>query len=79
MFTGAIDGKHMLIQRPPGTVSSFYNYKRTYSIVLMPVVDANYKVLFADFGSRGHNNDAGIWDSSGYVLYMHLQGVIMLF
>lgn len=67
---GAIDGKHMLISRPENTVSSFYNYKGTYSIVLMPIVDANYRALYADFGARGHNNDAGIWASSGKYYFL---------
>uniref|UniRef100_A0A915CZF8 DDE Tnp4 domain-containing protein n=1 Tax=Ditylenchus dipsaci TaxID=166011 RepID=A0A915CZF8_9BILA len=32
----------------------------------MPIVDANYRVIYADFGSQGHNNDAGIFNSSDF-------------
>ncbi|XP_068200467.1 uncharacterized protein [Palaemon carinicauda] len=34
---GAIDGKHIEMRQPPGTGSYFYNYKGTYSIILMAI------------------------------------------
>ena len=61
---GAIDGKHIVIKPPIGAGSSFYNYKHTHSIVLLAIAGPNYECLYADIGSNGRMNDAGIWNKS---------------
>ena len=61
---GAIDGKHVACRAPWNSGSDYYNYKGFYSIILLAVVDADYKFLWADVGGLGSNSDAQIFNSS---------------
>ena len=58
---GAIDGKHLVMQPPPGACSKYYNYKHTHSIVLLAVAGPNYECLYADIGTNGRVSDGGVW------------------
>lgn len=61
---GAIDGKHIILQAPFNTESEFFNYKKSFSIVLMAVVDSEYCFTFVDVGAQGRMNDAGVYAST---------------
>ena len=61
---GALDGKHVAIKRPAHTGSQYYNYKGFFSIVLMGLVDANYRFIWADVGGVGSQSDAQIYNAS---------------
>ncbi len=61
---GALDGKHVACRCPPKSGSMYYNYKGFYSVVLMALVDADYKFIWADVGGTGSASDAQIYNAS---------------
>ncbi|RVE49705.1 hypothetical protein evm_005680 [Chilo suppressalis] len=70
---GAMDGKHVVIQAPSNTGSDFYNCD--FSIVLLALVDANYKFTYVDVGCKGRISDGGVFKNTG--LYANLQQGIL--
>lgn len=50
---GAIDGKHVQIQAPQASQSVYFNYKKTFSMVLLAVCDAHYNFIMLDIRAEG--------------------------
>ena len=62
--TGALDSKHIQIQSPAKSGSLYFNYKDHFSLVLMALVDADYRFTFVDIGDYGSNADGSIFKNS---------------
>jgi len=59
---GAIDGKHIRIKKPTKSGSAYYNYKGFFSIILLGMVDTDYKFLWVNVGAWGSMSDAGVFN-----------------
>ena len=61
---GALDGKHIAIKKPKKSGSEDFNYKGSFSVVLLDLVDADYKYLWVNMGASGSSSDAQIFNRS---------------
>jgi hypothetical protein len=69
-YIGAIDGKYVKIQAPPNSGSKYFSYKRSFSVILLALVDARYKFTVVDIGLYGRNSDGGIFAHSEVWKYL---------
>ena len=62
---GSLDGKHIMMRCPPNSHSLYTTTtKDFFSIVLMALVDADYRFIHIDGGNYGSNGDSGIFKNS---------------
>ena len=66
----ALDGKHVAVRCPPNTGSLYYNYKGFFSVLLLALVDAQYKFLWIDTGGLGSMSDCQIFNESELKEYL---------
>ena len=63
----ALDGCHIPMKCPPGGLSAckeYHNFKNFYSIVLMALVDSNYRFVWGSCGFPGNSHDSVIFQST---------------
>lgn len=57
-------GKHVNIKAPKNSGTQFYNYKKTFSVVLLAVCDVECIFTYVNIGGYGSESDGGIFRNS---------------
>ena len=63
----AIDGSHLPIKCPSGVseaMKQYHNFKKFYSVVLLALVDAKYRFIWAALGAPGNTHDSTCFQST---------------
>ena len=60
---GALDGKHVALKKPKNTGAMYHNYKGFFSIVMLALVDGQYKFRWVHAGTAGSCSEAQIFNA----------------
>ena len=63
----AVDGCHIPIKCPAGGLEAskeYHNFKNFYSVILMAMVDSNYRFIWGSCGFPGNSHDSVIFQST---------------
>ena len=60
---GALDGKHVALKKPKNSGALYHNYKGFFLIVMLALVDGQYKFRWVDVGTAGSCSDAQIFNT----------------
>ena len=63
-FRRRLAGKHVALKKPKNTGALYHNYKGFFSIVMLALVDGQYKFRWVDAGTAGSCSDAQIFNAS---------------
>ena len=61
---GALDGKQFTMKKPKKSRSEYYNYKGFFFLVLLALIDTDYRFFGVDVESSGSSSDAQIFNCS---------------
>ena len=61
---GALDCKHVVMQAPARSGSTFFNYKKIHSIVLLAVCNAQYQFTLVDIGDTSRQADGSVYSNN---------------
>lgn len=67
---GALDGKRFLAIKSSNSGSEYYDYKSHHSVIMLALVDAEYKFLYVDVGAQGRASDATMWEKCNLRKYL---------